>query len=287
MQRFNITVVFDAILRPDTTGIYVARALRELGHNVSHYMPCCAQDGRLIFKGYSDFPADGVDFLIYVDDDINYPVIESALPKFYWCIDTHRMDQLVGGGSRWDRLKLFDRAFLAQKDRADETGGVWLPLAFDPSVYRPLACEKRYDWSFIGNMTGERKAFFDAVQRELPGCFVGNAYFADANRIYNESWLTLNLTFSNDVNMRFFEAQATSALLLSNPVHNGEASLFSSVDYFDGTVDDCVTKMRSWLADKEAIAARSAQQSAQIAAHTYRARMEAMLARIAGSLGAG
>jgi hypothetical protein len=284
VKRFNITVVFDAILRPDTTGVYVVRALRELGHNVSHYMPCCSQDGRLIFKGYTDFPADGVDFLIYVDDDLNYPVLASELPKFYWCIDTHRMDQLVGGGSRWDRLKLFDRTFLAQKDRADETGGVWLPLAYDPTVYSPLACEKRYDWSFIGNLTDKRRAFFDAVQREFPNGFVGNAYFSEANRIYNESSLTLNLTFSNDINMRFFEAQATTALLLSNPVHNGEEALFSSVEYFDGTAD-CLEKMRAWLSNRESLAEKSKLQCAQISEHTYRARLQAMLAHIAGGAG--
>jgi hypothetical protein len=284
LKRFNITVVFDAILRPDTTGIYVVRALRELGHSVSHYMPCAAQDGRLIFKSYSDFPADGIDFLIYVDDDINYPVWTGPLPKFYWCIDTHRMDQLVGGGSRWDRLKFFDRAFLAQKDRADETGGVWLPLAYDPTVYHPLACEKRYDWSFVGNLTDKRKTFFDVLQRELPSCFVGNAYFAEANRIFNESWLTLNVTFSNDVNMRFFEAQATTALLLSNPVHNGEQTLFSSLEYFDGT-GECLEKMRSLLSNKDAIGEKSELQRAQVAGHTYRARLQAMLEHIERGLG--
>jgi spore maturation protein CgeB len=189
------------------------------------------------------------------------------------------MEQLVGGGTRWDRLKLFDRAFLAQKDRADETGGVWLPLAYDPAVYHPLDCERRYDWSFIGNLSEKRRAFFEPLQRELPNCFVGNAYFAEANRIYNESWLTLNLTFSNDVNMRFFEAQATNALLLSNAVNNGEEALFSAVEYFDGA-EDCAAKMRALLSNKESLADKSERQRAQIAGHTYRARMQAMLAHI-------
>ena len=56
MKRFNITVVFDAILRPDTTSVYVVRALRELGHNVSHYMPCLSQEGRLIFEEHRQAP---------------------------------------------------------------------------------------------------------------------------------------------------------------------------------------------------------------------------------------
>lgn len=88
-------------------------------------------------------------------------------------------------------------------------------------MYRPLDVDKRYDWCFVGNIGSKRKAFFDAVRAEYPNCFVGNAYFEEANRIYNASWLTLNLTINNDINMRFYEAQATSALMLANPSGRG------------------------------------------------------------------
>lgn len=283
-KRLNIVVVFDAILRPETTGRYVVRALRNLGHNVSQYMPTYKNGDSLVFKNYSDLLLDEVDFLLYVDDDINYPVSATSIPKYYWCIDTHRMDNLVNGSTRWERLKLFDLSFLAQKDRADEVGGNWLPLAYDPSVWRTEDAGKRYDWCFVGNLNPKREEFFNAIRAVYPNCFVGNAYFDEANKIYNQSWLALNLTFSNDINMRFYEAQATSALFMSNRVHNGEASLFSEVEYFDD-VDHCLARMRALLADKGALAKKAARQAKDMKLHTYEARMQALLVKAGWATG--
>lgn len=284
MRNLNIVVVFDGILRPDTTGRYVVAALRELGHQVTHYMPCYKFDNQLVFKNYTDILFDDVDFLLYVDDDINYPVIGDdipggRLPRYYWCIDTHRMDHLVGGGSRWDRLQRFTRNFLAQRDRAQEITGIWLPLAFDPKTYRWMDCAKTYDWSFIGNLNDRRKTFFAEVRRRFPNCFIGNAYGADANMIYNQSRIALNLTFSNDINMRFFEAQATSAMALSNRTNNGETSLFSEMGYFDD-LDDCLGRMEQLLANGETTTEIARRQARDVERHTYKARMEELLAQI-------
>lgn len=283
--RLNIVVVFDAILRPETTGRYVVRALRNLGHNVSHYMPLYKNGESLVFKNYTDLLLDDVDFLLYVDDDINYPVSSTSVPKYYWCIDTHRMEHLVNGSTRWERLKRFDAAFLAQKDRADEVGGNWLPLAFDPAVWHTEETGKRYDWCFVGNINPKRQAFFDAIRAVYPNGFIGNAYFDEANKIYNSSWLALNLTFSNDINMRFYEAQATSSLFLSNRVNNGEESLFSSVEYFEDAIH-CLSRMKALLADKTALAKKAAQQTGDMSHHTYEARMQTLLAKTGWITGA-
>ena len=191
---------------------------------------------------------------------------------------------MIGGGTRWDRVKRFDHVFYAQQDRADALGGMWLPLACDIDVYRPLDVEKQYDWCFVGNIEPKRKAFFDAVRAESPNCFVGNAYFAEANRIYNQSWLTLNLTINNDINMRFYEAQATSALMLANRCHNGEEVLFAAAEFFDD-VTDCLAQMRRWLGDKPALGARALEQAADMRRHTYRTRMEQAMAAIGGQVG--
>lgn len=125
VKRFNIIVVFDAIGRPDTTGRYVLGALRALGHGAWHYDPVYRnRAGKLAYKGYTDLVLDGADMLLYVDDDIGYPVLDAGIPRVYWCIDTTRMDDpLIGGGTRWDRVKRFDHVFYAQRDRAAELGG--------------------------------------------------------------------------------------------------------------------------------------------------------------------
>ncbi len=286
LKRFNIVVVFDAIGRPDTTGRYVLAALRQLGHLAWPYDPIYRNRARkMAFKGYSDLLLDGADLLLYVDDDIGYPVAEARIPRAYWCIDTHRMDRLIGGGTRWERVKRFDHVFYAQRDRAQELGGTWLPLACDPGTYRPLDLEKRYDWCFVGNVAGERQALLEAVRAEIPNGFIGNAYFAEANRIYNQSWLALNPTIGNDINMRFFEAQATSALMLASRCHNGEADLFAAAEHFDDAAD-CVARMRGWLADKPAARARALKQAADMRRHTYAARMAQAIDVLANRLGA-
>lgn len=276
-RRLNIVVVFDAIVRHETTGRYVVRALRELGHNVSHYMPMYRKDNAMVFKHYTDVLFDEADFLLYVDDDINYPIYSgSEIPKYYWCIDTHRMNTLVGGSTRWERIKAFDKVFMAQRDRAEETGSIWLPLAYDPAVWHVTDEAKAFDWSFIGNFDPKREAFFGRIREAFPNGYGGKAYFAEANSIYNRSWLSLNLTFSNDINMRFFEAQATSSLLLSNPVHNGEDTLFSALELFND-VEHCIERMGELLSDKQELRRRAQRQTDDIANHTYLARMRSLL----------
>ena len=277
--RKNILVVFDAIHRQDTTGTHALRALRHMGHNACHYMPMLRQENSYVAKNYSDLPLDGMEFMLCVDDDFNYPVPQANLPGFYWCIDTHRMNALVGGGSRYDRIRQFDKVFLAQKDRADEVGGVWLPLAYDPRMYSSQPLTKTYDWSFIGNLSPKRIEFFNQLRSVFPNAFVGNAYTEEANRIYNQSRITLNLTYSNDVNMRFFESQATSAVLLSNRVNNGEEQLFSHVCWFDN-FDDCVEQMRALLSNDELCQQVARSQSDEMAMHTYQARMTKLLAAL-------
>jgi len=46
----------------------------------------------MAYKGYTDLLLDGADFLLYIDDDIGYPVLDAGIPRVYWCIDTTRMD---------------------------------------------------------------------------------------------------------------------------------------------------------------------------------------------------
>jgi hypothetical protein len=280
MRPLEILMVFDTHLRSDTTGVYALRALGELGHRVSHHEPLRRDaSGSLTPSGYGALELGRFDFLLFVDDDVDHPVPVTSCPKYYWCIDTHRMDEMTGPGTRFERITRFERTFFAQRDRARELGGPWLPLAHDPAVYHPLELPKLYDWCFIGNLSPRRAALCAELRSEFPGCFVGNAYGEDANRIYNQSRLALNVTLANDVNMRFFEAQATSALMLTNPCENGELELFGALELWnDGA--ECKALMRRWLAAPAELARRVTQQLAAASRHSYRARMEELLASV-------
>jgi hypothetical protein len=103
MRRFNIIVVFDAIGRPDTTGRYVLGALRTLDHLAWHYDPVYRnRAGKMAFKGYTDLLLDGVDFMLYVDDDIGYPILDADIPRVYSTL-TAVVDlrQLVASDQPW------------------------------------------------------------------------------------------------------------------------------------------------------------------------------------------
>lgn len=275
----RIVLIYDALVRPDTTGTLCRTALSRLGHEVVHHAPLRLEGGSLRFNGYAGLPA-GADLYLQIDDDIAYPAPEIAGKKAYWCIDVHRMDAMVGGMTRLEKMRGFDMVFSAQKDMAETLGIPWLPLACDERLWRRLPkAENRYDWCFVGNLhTPERRALFSRLAERFPRCFVGQAYGREQNAIYNAATLILNLTVGNDVNMRFFEAQAAGGTLLSNRPGNGEDALFSHVLYYDG-FDALIAHMERLLADPPRAKTIGYEQWREVAArHTYARRMQELLA---------
>lgn len=275
----KIVLIFDRLLRPDTTGVHCEMALRETPHEIVAYAPYAAGEGAMHFKNYEDLPLDG-DLYVQVDDDIGYPAPPVPAPKAYWCIDTHRMEIMVGGWTRWQKMQEFDQVFAAQKDGAEKIGAPWLPLAFNDKLWRKLeGCKKLYDWCFIGNMNDpKRRRITELLERSYPACFVGQAAGEEMNLIYNQSRIALNITLSNDVNMRFFESQGTGAPLMSNRVNNGEDLLFESVLYYEDE-DDLLRLMDEHLrAEPRALQELGDRQRRHVLEHhTYRRRMRQLL----------
>uniref|UniRef100_I2Q2L5 Spore protein YkvP/CgeB glycosyl transferase-like domain-containing protein n=1 Tax=Desulfovibrio sp. U5L TaxID=596152 RepID=I2Q2L5_9BACT len=274
----RIVLIYDVLLRPDTTGKFCRAALSRLGHEAIHYAPLSLESGGLRFNNYAGLPA-GADLYLQIDDDIAYPAPEIAGKKAYWCIDVHRMDDMVGGMTRLEKMRGFDMVFSAQKDMATKLGVPWLPLACDERIWRlqPKA-ENRYDWCFVGNLhTPERRALFARLAERFPRCFVGNAYGREQNTIYNGSTLILNLTVGNDVNMRFFEAQAAGGSLVSNRPGNGEDELFSHILYYDAC-DTLISLMAELLADRRRVKTIGYNQWQETTSrHTYAVRMQKLL----------
>lgn len=179
-------LIYDKIIRPDTTGIHCESALRKLGVDVVHYAPVRREDSNVVFCRWHDLPT--ADLYLQIDDDLAYPALQTAAPRAYWCIDVHRMNNMVGGPlTRWEKIKGFDLVFSGQFDMAQQLGVPWLPLAYDPAVIYPMeSCDKIYDWCFIGNfVTTQRTAVVELLKRRLPNAFAGRAYGDEMNRIYN------------------------------------------------------------------------------------------------------
>jgi hypothetical protein len=276
-----IVIIYDDIVRPDTTGVYCEAALRRTGHTVLRHRPHVRDGDRLVFTGYAGLPREA-DLYLQIDDDLGYPGPPTDRLKAYWCIDTHRMDRMVGAMTRYEKMRDFDVVFAAQRDMAERLGAVWLPLACDARRWHRMAgVAKIHDWCFVGNLpTEERRGAVAALQKAHPNGFVGQVYGPGQNRVYNASRLILNISIENDVNMRFFEAQAAGGPLLSNRPGNGEDELFSDVFYYDAP-EALPERVAELLADPKGLAlAAHAQWKNVLARHTYDHRMATLLAHL-------
>ena len=108
-------------------------------------------------------------------------------------------------------------------------------------------------------------------------------------RIYSASRIVFNRSIRNDVNMRVFEALACGSLLVTNDLaDNGQDELFQDgvhlATYRDP--EELLEKVAYYLAheeEREPIAA--AGRAEALARHTYRHRMERLLAEAGGKLG--
>ncbi len=90
-------------------------ALKGLSYEVIYNAPLKRNHTNLDFIGYDSLdPTANIYF--QVDDDLSYPGPINYHPSVYWCIDTHRLNNMSGGWSRFKKMEGFDYVFAAQKD---------------------------------------------------------------------------------------------------------------------------------------------------------------------------
>jgi glycosyltransferase involved in cell wall biosynthesis len=275
-----VAVIFDDRIRPDTTGVYVRRALDELV-DVVHFQPDPAED----------IPSSGFDLYLSIDDDTEHRLPDALRPRAYWAIDTHR-----DFPARFQRAFACDFVFAAQRDGAERlrAAGIpaasWLPLGCDPQIHRRHDVPRQFDVSFVGHTCpGPRDELLELIRRNFPNHFIGRAYFGEMARIYSASRVVFNRSIKNDVNMRVFEALACGSLLVTNDLtDNGQAELFQ-----DGVhlatyrePDELLEKIRYFLAHDEQRETIAAAGRAEVTArHTYRHRLEWLLAEVERQMG--
>ncbi len=281
----KIAIVFDRIVRPDTTGIYCEKALKELGHDVSYFTIKEAIEGSIPHE---------FDLYLQIDDDFYYNWSKDYHPSAYWVIDGYRLDCYSAAHpffrlpmiKYWRVVKAadFDKVFVAQKDITDPFKKMyfdanWLLAGCDVSVHKKEKVEKKYDWCFVGNMLQgdqERVDLIKILKRKFPNCFVGKAYFGDMAKIYSQSKVIFNNSHRGDVNMRIFEAMAAGGLLLTNKIP-ALADVFSNIATFDGQ-DNVISAMTYWLEhDKEREKLAKENYEDVIKNHTYKNRMKKII----------
>jgi len=270
----RIALLYDDIVRPDTTGVYCKKALEKICE-VTHFQPT-----------ELDKVPSGFDLYLFIDDGFRYFLPEHLKPSAWWVIDTHmNYDDYIHSVSQFDYL------FTAQRDGAlrfkkDGISSVnWLPLGCDPNQHKKVVAEKKYDVVFVGSGLGsEREKCLNEIKRHFPNNFIGKKFFNEMAETFSQGRIVFNRSVKNDVNMRVFEALSTGSLLLTNNLdENGQGELFEQgkhlVIYHDET--DLIDKIKYYLKhekEREKLAETGMRHVHKY--HTYRHRMEAILQNV-------
>jgi len=277
MDIQRVALIYDNRHRPETTGTYCLRALKELVH-VTHFLP----------DQVEQIPKGGFDLYLNIDDGLCYRLPPALRPAAWWVIDTH-----LHPGWAAEKGRDFDWLFAAQRDGAErlrelDLPAQWLPLACDPLIHKPHPVAKQWDVCFVGWVyEGPRQELISIVQRHFPNSFIGQKYFDEYANKCSGSRIGFNRSVRNDINMRVFETAACGTLLVTNDLQdNGQEELFTSdkhVVTYEGA-DELLDKLRFYVGHDEA-----REQIAQagyceaISRHTYRHRMQSLLQAIRSS----
>jgi GT2 family glycosyltransferase len=311
----NLHVMLAYVAYPVTTAVYIERALRQLGR-VTTIGPALPEE--LI----SEWDLESIRGLMYQQDiptgfnpdmaevlqkiapenmpDLylwvesvggHFPANLESLPcpKACYLIDSHLKG--IEWHLQWARL--FDYVFIAQREylpqfRAVNPNSYWLPLGCDPEIHTRHNVPVSHDISFVGGtmFNPRRSALLDT----LAGAFKlhkERCFLEEMTKVFSASKIVFNSAVRNDLNMRVFEVLATGAFQLTDIAKNsgltelfrdGEELAYYHCDAELGEVADFYLKNAEL---REQIAARGRQ--VVLKAHTYRHRMEDLLAVVGGN----
>ncbi len=272
----KVAVVFDNQHRPETTGFYCRRALAkrvDVEHLLPHELPL--------------IPPGLFDLFVCIDDGLDYEIPDSLRPRASWAIDTHMdFDRAVR------RFGDSDFIFAAQKNGAallsEQTGRpvMWLPLACDPEIHRPMAdVTPCYDVGFVGHTVGKRRIqLLDELTQRYPQSIICQALFDEMATAWSRARVGFNCGVADDLNMRLFEVPAHRIPLVTNHVtDNGLEKLFTVgqhvLTYHDA---EELFEIVDRLLDDDRLRRRIAEDGLRHVRehHTYDLRMGTMLQTI-------
>ena len=217
-----------------TTGEYVARALRRLGHEAEILSQ---------WSFYDSFGVGGHDFYFCVDSGGPLNLFESSIQDIsmrnlvFWMIDYRRGKHLKDPNDFKTSKLVSDRGgivYQAQYEDAVECAannikGNWLPLAADPDVWSDTPQEtKRYDVGFVGNVwdPAREEALASITRAGLACSFKGHgtAYMEAGAKLLRSSRVGFNISsffyegpsVNFDINMRVFETISCGAPIVTN-----------------------------------------------------------------------
>lgn len=264
-----------------TTARYFEKAASAAGHAVT-------VTNRVAGRSLSEFDA----LLAFDPWMADLEALKNApCPTLCLLIDVHR--ELC-----WRSLfaRYLDHVFIAQKDYVPgfaalpHPNATWLPLAGDENIHFVAGLPRQTDVAFVGKFGAAGSERHNTLSDVL-GAFSTNdtarTYTpAEMGRVYSGAKIVFNKSIGGDVNMRVFEAIAAGALLVTDRIDNGLTDLFVEDTHYVayGSVEEAKTKIAHYLAyDGERAAIAAEGQAHLLAHHTYRHRLETMLAAVAGN----
>ena len=225
----------------------------------------------------------GCDSYLWVESGaVSYPLglAQASVPTAGYLIDVHRHLPLS-----LLQAALFDVVFVAQRKYVDAISVInvnthWLPLAA-PAWLLEVPRGIQFDVGFVGSLAQsvQRRRVIEAIGSRFATNDLSRRYsIEEMARVYASSRIVVNPPVGGDINMRFFEAMACGAALMSPQLGNGveelatrglhyETSDFSSEESVLQAVQDLLRSGR----DRE-IAARA--RALVRDRHTYGHRLE-------------
>ena len=315
----RLRVLLEYSASPVTTGRYIERALRQ-DHEVVTAGLRVPED-LLYFWLFSEpappYPPHDIDLphrttyarllqglpkgfdpdlFLYVDsgrEGVPDDICRLDVPKVCYLIDTH-----IAPEPRLEIARHFDFVFLAQRaqiplfERAGIKNVHWLPLACSPELHGGLAAvERTLDVAWVGRCLDDpddrRRRLVEEVCERFPKSVRAQVYPEAMADLYNRAKIVVNVAVKKDLNMRVFEAMASGALLIADEA-DGLEDLFSDREHLVvyRKDEDLAPLVRQYLEDDaERTRIARAGQALVLERHTYRARMQAMLAHVVNTLG--
>lgn len=274
--RLKVLVSFEDRLRPDSTGVYIVNAFRQLGHIVTHVLP---ENIQTVTGGH--------DLYIKVDDGICSYWNENLHPSAYYVIDTHietdwRLD--IANKGKFDFLSVTHKTGLSLPWPIQP---LWLPVGCDPDYHHVGPREKKYDVCFIGNFHSQyasrRLDMVDRLFKTSNNFFFGNRTFKDMAEKFAESKIVFNCSLNGDVNMRFFEALCSGSCLVTDRLPEiAELGFIDKSHYFGYDTADEMADIVNTLLTQDSYRERVASKGKQevMSRHTYADRAKEIISRM-------
>jgi hypothetical protein len=288
---------------PVSSGTFLTRALRRLGHEVRSLGPTT---GRAIWgvevpeeyvqtpnyehawvlgqpfpivQNIADFGAlDGWMPDLIITSDSNYTVTGRAtVPHVLFGADNHVRNYraLQAEGAEWDAM------FMAHSwgARIGEPGVFWCPPGYDPEAHTDLGLERDMDVALLGYPYPARMELRQAFTAAgLRGLFAIGPVWDRYNAAYNQAKIAVVKSVTGDLPQRFLENMAQGCCVLADRIEDaGKLGFVAGVDYWPYTTPAEAVREAFYLRDTGQWREIAANGKKKVVFHTWDVRAEQIL----------